>query len=209
MKSRKNIIISTALILIALILILFGMTSFFKDQPKKENEKPASQKNKKISLEDNEILFGDYIYTLPSGWKLNDASKNNVLKIYYNTIIEGVTTNIGAIISLEEIAKTGHTKEEIFKDSSFFKSCLSKAESSDEVSEGATVKFNNENVFVFPYNNDGKTKLLLAYMPAYEGFFYDIQFFSNKVVVDHTETYYNYDDIDIVFNFLNSRKKAS
>ena len=210
-KSRRNIIISITLIIIAIIFILYGSTAFFKkEQPNKEKEKekpPTADINKKVTLEENEIQYGEYIYTLPDGWKLNDSSSNKVLKIFNNTVVDGVTTNMGAYISTEKIASTKHTKEEIFKDATFFRDNLKK-NNSDIMGDGFVVTIDKNNAIVFPYINDKKTKLLLAYMPAYEGYFYDIQFFSNKVVGDHTETFYNFDDLDIIFNFLNTRREA-
>ena len=207
LKARKNIIIPITLVLIAVVIILFGINLFLKEQPKKENEKPIDPNDNKVNLENNEIQYGDYIYTLPSGWRINESRENNVLKLFLNTVVEGVTTNMGAIISTEKIASTKHTKEEIFKDATFFRKSIGK-NNSDVMGDGFVTPFGDNNVIVFPYINDGKTKLLLAYMPAYDGYFYDIQFFSNKVVDDHTETFYNFDDLDIIFNFLNSRKKA-
>ena len=210
-------IISILLILLATFLIIYGLTYVFKDTPKEDknnnsndnNNKQSTNNKVKYKVKENEVLFGEYVYTLPEGWSLNENSNKNVINIFTNTTVDGVTTNIGAIVSVEEIAKTGHTREEIFKDAKFFKSNFDKSGSSDVYGDGFVTPFGDSNVIVFPYINDKTTKLLLAYMPAYEGYFYDIQFFSNKLVDGKTETFYNFDDLDIIFNFLNTRKKVS
>ena len=49
---------------------------------------------------------------------------------------------------------------------------------------------------------------LVAYMPVDDEYFYYVQFFSTKVIGEQEETFYNYDDLYVFLDFLDSSEKT-
>ena len=195
-KTYKILIIIVLLVLL-LIMLIFGYNSF-----KRYSFKEA----KKIDLKENELIFQDYIYKLPEGWKSNDKD-SSTLNINTSGVINGVSFHKGANIYIEKISSTGKSKEELFNDITFFEKSLHKNWESNVIGEGQIIQVGDTSIFTFPCEFGDSSKVLLAYMPAYGGYFYDIQFYSNMIIDGKEEMVFNYQDLSIVADFLNSRVK--
>ena len=214
LKSRKMIMLSNILIIFAVILIFIGISTYLdKGKPKDNNNSNNSDnsnapRNTEYELKDNELVFNDYVYKLPEGWYIN-GEVPNVLNVYFSDTVDGVNTNIGAYISVEEIAATGSTKEDLFSGITFFENSIKKGPKSSYLGEGKLNYIKNTPIVVFDYGKDESSKLLLAYMPAYEGYFYDIQFYANRVIDGKEERYFDYDNLYIIATMLNAGVKVN
>ena len=201
-KSNSNYIY--VILLVLLLLILLPGIFFNKDKEKEP------YKDKEIVLKDNELLYADYIYTLPDGWSKNDQY-TNALNVIFNTTEEGVESFNGGIINIKKINSTGKDKDFLFKDTSFFQESLTSGNAYLNVGEGMKIEHNNTPIIVFPceYTNGNNSKVLLAFMPENDEYFYNIQFYSNRVVDNVDELYFNYEGLNQFIEFLSTGVKVS
>ena len=213
-KKNINLIVIIAFIIIALLVLLLVITSTLGKESKNKNGNNNSElkDEEEEDFEEviNEFVYDGYVYTLPNDWNYNEEYEyDDVLNINYTTTVDGVPTNVGALISIEDISDTGHSKDEIFKNVSFFEKSLKKGDKANVVGEGKYSLVGDDTpAVIFPYYNAKEsTNLLLAYMPAYDNFFYDIQFFTIKLIDSKQETVINYEDLQTLLEILNDKEK--
>ena len=209
-KSGKTSIISIILIVVAMILMCYAIASYFvKDEPKDDGNPDDTTDVEENRSKAVEVTYDGYIYKLPTGWRLNEENSESMLKIFCMTSDDGNLVNMGAYITLQNISSTNKTKEELFKDATFFEASLKKRDSANIVGNPTITTINAVPLIIFPYEHANNGKLLLAYMPAYDDYFYDIQFYSNKVIDGKEERYYNENDLSVIAEMLNSRVKGT
>ena len=199
---KSNSIIILILLVLLLVLLIGGYILLNKNNSNK------SDKNEVINLKENELLYDGYIYTLPEGWKKNEYY-TTALNVIFNTSEDGVDSYSGGIINITTIASTGKTKKELFYDTAFFEESLKESKTGLDVGEGTLIVRDDTPVVIFPceYVNGNNSKVLLAFMPEDDEYFYNIQFYSNRVVDYKDELYFNYEGLYSFVDFLNTRVK--
>ena len=199
-KKNKKLIKETNVFPILLVIIIILLSYGYILYQYKNGDK-----TEKIDLKDNEILYKDYIYTLPEGWEKNEDYPK-ALNVTFKTTQDGIDSYSGGVVYYKKIASTGHDLEYVFKDPSFIKENLTEGSPYIDLGEGIKTEHNGNPVIIFPaeYSNGNNSKVLLAFTPANEEYFYNIQFYSNKVVDNVDELYFNYDGLNSLLEFLSN-----
>ena len=197
-KKYKKFIYA-GLIVLLIILVICGFIFFKNNNPKKED---------KFVLKDNQLLYKGYIYNLPNGWTKDD-NYTKALNIVFNSSHDDVISYNGGVINYNSISSTGFDADYLFKDISFFENSLKNGRNSYIVGEGKLINHGGKPVVIFPcgYVNSDTSKVLIVYMPADDKYYYDINFYSNRVIDNKDEMYFNYDDLYAFLDFLNSKEK--
>ena len=198
-KRKKGNLKLNTILLILLVIIMVGINIFIRND--------NSNEVVELFLEDNEILYEKYIYTLPDGWTINNYYRDG-LNILFDTTVDDIPYYNGGIINIQKMTNMNYG-ESIFKDMSFFEDSLNKYHNELNVGEGQMFKSGKYDVIVFPceYKDYTDTKFLFAFMQEDESYFYNILFYANKVVDDVDELCFNYDGLNSFLNFLNSKEK--
>ena len=199
-KSKSNIKINSILVLL-LVIIMVGINVLIRNN--------NSNDTVELYLEDNEILYENYIYKLPEGWRINNYYKDG-LNVLFNTTIDDIPYYNGGIINIQKMTNMKYG-DSIFKDMSFFENALKKNHTELNIGEGKMYKRGKYDVIVFPCEYIGyeDTKFLFAFMQEDESSFYNIQFYTNKVVDNEDELCYNYEDLNSFIDFLNNKEKEN
>lgn len=214
-KQNFSTIISIVMIIIAVILICYGIVSYLgklKQEPNdNNNSKPEDNTPaKKIVLKDNEFLFNNYIYIFRDGWKKSDDSSSNLLKLSFDGVVDEIPTKMEAYISTQKISSTGHSKDELFSDPSYFEDILNKNNPSGVLGSHMSTTVGDEvPLIIFPYNDPDYGEILVGYISTYEGYYYEIKFNYIKTIDGSEVKYLSYDDLFKIANMVNSGVKAN
>ena len=161
-----------------------------------------------LNLKENEVVYKNYIYTLPNDWRVNSYKYG--LNILFNTTYGEKTYYNGGVINLQRVSSTGRKKEEIFKDISFFEDRLNTYHPDLRIGKGELLEYKNDIIIVFPCERiqlEG-VKFLFVFMLEDDNHYYNIQFYSNRDINENEdELFYNYDDLNTFIDFLNTRVK--
>ncbi len=198
LKSSHRMILIAIILVLLVALLIFGFISM-------SNFKPNN--NNKTKLKDNELIFKDYIYTLPEGWQKNKEFSDEALNIMLLGLDDHISYQLGAIIDVQKIADIGYTGDDIFQDITFFENSLKNSKNFSEVGEGYISQYGDTSMIIIPCVYANSSKLLMLYVPAYEGYFYYVKYYYNETVNGVDEQRYNYDYLFYIVDFLNSRRK--
>ena len=206
MKNKIPII----LIIIGISLIVASSIMIITKNNKMSEDNPPSDKPEKKKKET--IVFDGWVFTLPEGWTKNDekTDESDGINILFNKTTSKVTSYNGAVFNIQKNASTGLKKEELFKDTSFFEEAIHFGyKDTVKVLNGKVITHKDKPVLVYEceYTERENSKSMFIYMPADDEYFYDIKFYSSKIVDDKEVMFYNYDDLLLFLDFLNTGKK--
>ena len=196
-KKSKNKI--NVILIFILVTVLIGINIFIRNI--------NSNDVVELYLEDNEVLYEKYIYTLPDGWRVDYNFKGG-LNIIFNSTNDGIPYYNGGVVNVQKMTAMKYG-ESVFNDMSFFENALKKNHTGLNIGEGRMFKNNQNDVIVFPceYKEHGDIKFLFAFMKVDETDFYNIQFYSNVVIDNVDEMRFNYNDLYAFVDFLNNNKE--
>ena len=194
-----------SIILIALGILLIGISSVLLVTNKNNNEPPKDDPSDKPKKEDKVEISG-WTFKLPEGWEKSETTSTGMNVVFETTDKEGVTIYNGTVFNIHKSSETGYKNEALFNDTSFFKESLTFANSVNFLEEGQCIERGGKPVVFYPcqYKNSETSKVIMAYMPAGEDTFFDIQFYSNKVIDDVDQQFINNEDFLLLIDFLNS-----
>ena len=199
-KTISFIFITLGFILIVLSLILTSSSN--KNNSSKTPDEIVPEE-KKIEFD-----FNGWHFVLPEGWKEGDPNKDGKHILFENTV-DGNTYSNGALFNIVYSRTTKYLNDELFKDTTIFKDRISKNTYIALEDEGRIIEHKNKPVMVFPFHyiEDESSKIIRALTPADDLYYFDFKFYSNRDVDDHDEMFFNYDDLLLFVDFLNTGVK--
>ncbi len=198
--SYKSLIIAIIVILIPVVILGYNFLNNNKNNSKSNEPK---KDNSKIT----QLVFKDYVYDLSGSWKRFEDKKTDALIINSVGSVNGISTQMSAIIDVQKIAVTNYAGDNLFKDVKFFENILKDRSNFKFVGEGRYIEYGNTPIIAVPCEYGEDSKVMMVYLPAYEDYFYYIYFYSSKLINGKGEMFFNYDGLPNVFDFLSTRVK--
>ena len=208
-KSLGISILSIIMIVVSLLFIVFGITSYLSNSKEKVKEK--AKDNPSVDKKDEEstgkkISYKGYVYTLPKGWERNEEY-TKALNIFFKYYEDDHVNQMGSIIDIKKLSSSDVTIESIFKDLTYFENMLKNNNNFNNVGEGKLVTNEDTTAIFFPCEYGDSQKVIMVYMPAYDDYYYNVQFYYNKIIDDKPVSYHNLESAYIIVDFLNTGVK--
>ncbi len=200
--SNRKIIMVIILVLI-IVLVISGYFSY-KDYTTNKDKKDEPKED--VVVEQNWVDFKDYSYLLPNGWnKFEDD--NNANSLIVNYVDSQEINQLSAVINIQKIAAIGYNGSNLFQDATFFEEKLRSSGNYTEVGTAQAKVYGATPIIIVPCDNGGSSKVLMLYLPAYDGNFYYVKLYATKKVDHKGESYYNYEEVNTIAEILISAKK--
>ena len=113
---------------------------------------------------------------------------------------------MGAIIDVKRIS-SNYKKENIFQSIDFALDQLKNSKFKGKIGDGKVVDYDNSSVVLFPCEVGESSKVIFAFMSAYDDYYYMIQFYPKTKNDGGEEIIYDEEDLFIVVDFLKTGKK--
>ena len=202
-----------SIILISLGCLLIVTSLLLPSSSKKNNDSNNKSDNKKDNKKDdkkkeNKLEKDGWEFILPEGWK-DEGTDPTGRRVTFSSTDNGVTSYNGANFNISSSKPMNMSMDVLFSESSIFIKTIEGSNFIKIVGEHKIIQHNNKPVMLFPFKfvDDESSLAYRVLTPADDEYYYDFQLYSNRVIDDKDEMFFNEDAVLLFVDFLSTGVK--